>query len=260
VSGQLSRIQAAFQHRMLSGADGLEPYLAEGGHIGVYDHAYRARLQEILAGDFPALHSLMGDEAFGQVINGYLDAHPSRRRSVRWLGAALGDWLRETAPWSAHREAADMAAFEWALGLAFDAPDAPVVAQVDLMTTAAESWPGLRFGFHPALTVISLHHDVTGFQQAVAGEREPEAAPEPLDRPASWAIWRDHDSLIAMFRRLEPDEAAMLDNARAGADFSVLCDTLSFGAEGDDAAMRAAGLVLGWVQSGWVSNLNGDTA
>ncbi len=223
--------------------------------MGVYDHAYRARLLEILANDFPALHTLLGDEQFGQVINSFLDDHPSHHRSVRWLGAPLSTWLKKTPPWSSIGEAEDMATFEWALGLAFDAPDAEVIEQSDLAGIPADSWPALRFDFHPALHVITLNFDVTKFQQAVSRDTDPEDAPEPLDRPVSWAVWRDHEQLIAMYRPVEADEAALLDAARKGADFTTLCNVFSFDKDNDEAAMQVAGLIMNWIVSGWISGL-----
>ena len=256
MSTRLTQLQEAFQNRMLTGQDDLSPLLSEGAHIGVYDHAYRARLLGILAEDFPALHTLLGDEQFGKVINDFLDDHPSRRRSVRWLGAPLANWLKQTEPWSKLSETADMASFEWALGLAFDATDAEVLDQAGLAATPMDDWPKLSFVFHPALQMITLANDVTSFQQTVARDDEPEAAPERLGKPASWAVWRNHEELHAMFRKLEAEEAAMLEAALKGADFTVLCEILSFGADADDAAGRAAGHILGWVNSGWVSRLS----
>lgn len=257
---KLSVIQDAFQDQLLTGKDRLGPHLSEGGHMAVYDHAYRARLLDILANDYPALHTLLGDDQFGLVINDYLDSHPSQKRSVRWLGQHVSDWLRQTIPWSNLTEAVDMAAFEWALGLAFDAPDGPIIDQADLAATAPADWPKLSFSFHPALQIITLRYDVTPFQQAIAQEKLPEEAPEALDMPGHWAVWRDHEELNVLFRKLEPDEAAMLENARRGADFTVLCDTISFSADGDEAAMRTAELVQGWVSSGWISQLKTSTA
>lgn len=254
MNGQLADLQDAFQKRLLTGSDALDGYLPEHAHIGVYDNAYRVRLLNVLAEDYQALHTLLGDDAFGELINGFLDSNPSTRRSVRWLGAPLSGWMRKTEPWNGLPEAIDMAAFEWGLGLAFDAPDASVLAQADLGAIAPEDWPALGFAFHPALQVISLGHDVTVFQQAIAAEEEPEAAPQALARKTHWAIWRDHEELTVRFRQLEADEAAMLTAARQGADFAVLCETIA-GTHGDETPMRAAGLVLNWVVSGWISQL-----
>ena len=258
MNARLADIQDAFQKRMLTGEDWLSPLLSGNTHIRVYDHAYRARLLEVLANDFPALHTLLGDEQFGQVINDFLDSHPSQHRSVRWLGAPLSRWLQETPPWNSIPEASDMARFEWALGLAFDAPDANVLDQANLAEIPAERWPGLEFSFHPALQVISLQNDVSAFQQAVAHDQDPESAPEPLGNGIKWAVWRNHEELNVMFRKLEADEAAMLEAARQGADFTTLCNVLAFDSGGDEAAMRAAGLIMTWLESGWISGVNGS--
>lgn len=255
----LSEIQAAFQDRLLTGSDDLIAHLGDGARfLAVYDNAYAARLLEALGEDFDALHALLGDEQFDAAMRGYVAAHPSRHRSIRWLGQHLADWLRTAEPWRDLPQLADMAAFEWALGLAFDAVDAPVLRAEALAGVAPETWPGLAFDFHPALTVVDLAWDVVPFQQAVVAETDPEAAPELFDAPVAFAAWRDPESLTVLFRPMEPVEAAALAAARDGADFSRLCEIVAEAGEAETAAMQAAGLLKAWIDAGWIAALAED--
>lgn len=255
----LAEIQTAFQDRMLTGSDAVLPLIG-GGYLGVYEHAYTARLLDVLAEDFPALHTLLGDERFAEVTRTYVGANPSRHPSIRWLGARLPSWIATTEPWSEHPELADMAGFEWALGLAFDAPDAPALSFDALAAVSPEAWHAIGFVFHPSLQRIDLTRDVVPFRQAVAAARDPEAAPGPLGGPEPWAAWRDPASLTVRYDRLDSDEAAALDAARTGVGFGGLCERVAETGAADTAAVRAATMLRGWIERGWISGLSGVNA
>lgn len=253
----LTRLQDLFQDRLLTGADGIAAHLTAGGpFLKVYDHAYAARLVEVLEEDYPALHTLLGDDQFAEAAGGYVAVHRSTHRSVRWFGGAMAAWLKETAPWSDLPVLADMAAFEWALGLAFDAPDDDALAMDALAAVPPDIWPVLAFEFHPSLNTCVLGHDVAPFQQAVAKESDPEAAPEELAAPVTVAAWRDDAETIVRFRDLAVDEAACLARLRAGGDFQAMCETAAETGTADGAAMRAAGLLAHWIRTGWIVGLD----
>jgi len=257
MSGGLVRIQDLFQDRLLTGAAGIDGHLAAGGpFMKVYDHAYVARLMEILGEDYPALHTLLGDDGFAEATEAYVRAHPSTFRSARWFGGALADWLGRTAPWSDVPVLTDMAAFEWALGLAFDAPDAEALGMDALAAVPPEAWPVLTFEFHPSLNTRVLGHDVAPFQQAVAKEEDPEAAPEAFDAPVTVAAWRDDAETMVRFRELAADEAACLGCLVNGGDFQAMCEAAAELGDGDEAAVRAASLLAHWVQAGWIIGLD----
>ncbi|MDA0996777.1 MAG: DNA-binding domain-containing protein [Proteobacteria bacterium] len=201
----LAELQRLFQDRLLAGGNDIERHLKDRGpFLKVYDHAYLARLLEVMGEDFPAVHTLLGDDQFGDAAVAFVRAHPSRARSIRWLGAGFSAWLREADPWRNLPVVADMAAFEWALGLAFDAPDSEPVGMPALAAVPAEAWPGLRFEFHRSLNIVRLAVDVAPFQRAVAAERDPEAAPEPLSEPGDCggfgATWKACRCAIGRYR------------------------------------------------------------
>ena len=258
MSASLPEVQTLFQDRLLTGRADIEAHLTSGGpFLKVYDHAYVARLLDVMGEDFPAVHTLLGDDEFADAAAAYVRGHPSQARSVRWLGTDFAAWLGETAPWSNLPVLADMAAFEWGLGLAFDAPDARTLGVDALAGVPPEAWPVLGFDFHPALNTAALAHDVAPFQQAVANDRDPEAAPEaPPDGPQTWAFWRDGETCQVRYRVLNADEAAGLALLRAGGDFQALCETLADAGGGDAAALRAAGYLRGWVEAGWITGLS----
>ncbi|MEQ8228828.1 MAG: DNA-binding domain-containing protein [Rhodospirillales bacterium] len=255
----LVEIQSLFQDRLLAGRADIEAHLQRGGpFLHVYDHAYEARLIEVMGEDFPAVHTLLGDDGFAEACSAYVRAHPSHARSIRWLGKDFAAWLRATDLWSDVPVVGDMAAFEWALGLAFDAPDGEALAAEALARVPPEAWPVLTFDLHPSLNVFQLSHDVGPFQQAVARDEDPDAAPEMLGERQIWAAWRDAETLTVRYRVLPTDEAAGLDVLRRGEEFQTLCQVLAEQGDPEDAALRAAGFLKHWLDAGWITGLSAE--
>ena len=144
--------------------------------IHVYVEGYRLRLLEVLQDNFPGLRGLLGDNQFDALGRAYIEAHPSTHASVRWFSRQLAGFLRSTAPYSGHPVLAELAAFEWAQGLAFDAADAPVLDVQALATLPPESWGRVRFGFHASLQRLDLDWNAPKIWQAVDAEED---VPEP---------------------------------------------------------------------------------
>ncbi len=119
--------------------------------VRIYVEAYRLRLLEVLQDNYTGLHGLLGDEEFDRLGHAYIDAHPSTHPSVRWFSRHLEDFLRHTEPYDAHPYLAEMAAFEWAQGLVFDATDEPIAGLEAMANIAPDAWAGLGFTLHAAV-------------------------------------------------------------------------------------------------------------
>lgn len=256
---RLAAIQDAFQERLLNGSDTILAYLGGGARLlKAYDYAYAARLAEVMAKDFEYVHTLLGDDGFDEAARAYIAAHPSAFRSIRWVGHAFADWLRTTSPWDEAPMLADMAAFEWALGLAFDAPDA---ARLDTATLAAvppAQWAGLRFDVHPALSLLDITWGVVDFRQALEEGRDPGGPPEALSTPQTWAVWREPETLTVRYRALGAHEAVVARALAAGLPFSALGDAAAQAGDAEDAAVRVAAYLRHWIDAGWIAGLAED--
>lgn len=222
--------------------------------LDVYGNAYRERLRETLARDYPVLLRLLGPEAFAELAWAYIAAHRSQSPNIRWFGAQLPTFVA-ASPSQRHPAARDMAAFEWAIGLAFDAADAAPLAVADLAAVAPEDWAALRFHLHPSLQTVVLRHAVPDWWLAVQDLDAETALPElpSAEDERSWAIWRGADGV--RFRLLETDEADLLGAVGDKADFGSLCGLLAMGHGDMQAAPRAAGLLRNWVEAGWIVGL-----
>jgi len=218
--------------------------------IGVYAYAYRARLIEVLGNDYPALQAQLGEEAFEHLGRGYIDAYPSSTPNLRWFGRHLTEYLRKRVPdqplW------AETAAFEWAQGEVFDAPDAPVVGLAAMASIPGEAWPQMLLLLQPSMHRLTLHRNVPA---RVAAHGRDEPLPEAVSEihPREWLLWRR--DLVIHWRPLEADEAAALDAAREDASFGDICECLCEWIDADTVAMHAAGLLKRWISDELVAGI-----
>ena len=218
----------------------------------VYHTAYRLRLDEVLANDYPVLAAAAG-EAFADLADRYRQVHPSQHPSARWYGRHLprmlsDSWLGDPLGDSAF---GDLARLEWALGEAFDAADADALVLEDLAGLAADAWAELSFGFHPSVQLLRLKSDLAPLLAAESAA--PETPIERLPEPADWLIWRYQRQ--ANWRVLGEDEAACLRDATAGASFEALCERLCDWHAPDQIALRAVGLLKRWIVDGLIVRL-----
>src|SRR6476660_7160596 len=91
--------------------------------LEIYNRVYWFRLLSSLADDFPGLRAVIGQEAFGKILLGYLTEMPSVSYTLRDLGSRLESWLSEHPELIASNErmALDIVRLEWADIEAFDA-------------------------------------------------------------------------------------------------------------------------------------------
>lgn len=251
----LAKLQTALQSFLLDPRELAEHLIAANARIppaiqvGVYAEAYRVRLAEALDADFAGLHVYLGDDEFERLVHAYLIKHPSRHFSLRWFGRHLADFLAANLPYAEHPDISEMARFEWAQCDAFDAPDTAVIGMAEFAAIAAPQWPGLRLAFHPSLVRLDLQTNVPALWLALnAGESPP--ALERLDQPQPWLLWRSE--LRVLFRPLTAAEAFGLDQFRADATFTAVCEGLCQWFSPEDIPLQAATLLRRWVEDGLV--------
>ncbi|GAB3258966.1 HvfC/BufC family peptide modification chaperone [Chitinimonas naiadis] len=225
-------------------------HLDRNTRLGIYADAYLLRLDEALRSNYPKLHLLLGDEAFLSLTSSYLQPYPSQRPSIRYFGDALADFLATAPQYTPLPILAELARFEWALGSAFDAADAPVADITALNLLQDEDWPVLQPCFQTAFRLLVQDWNTVAVWQALDADQEP---PAPESGTRHWAVWRH--ALQPRYRSLADDEAALLAACLAGQPFALACEHLLPWHAVEEAPMRAAGLLGIWLNEGWISGL-----
>lgn len=219
--------------------------------VRVYVEAYRLRLLEILQVNYTGLHGLLGDEQFDQMGRAYIDAHPSTHPSVRWFSRHLEGFLRSTPPFDEHGYLAEMAAFEWAQAMVFDAADESAVSMQELASLAAESWAGLRLTPRVAVQRLDCEWNVPMVWKRLEAGEDPRL--EATDGPTAWLLWRAEFN--THWRSLTEDEAWALDAAKDGKSFAELCEGLCQWHAPDSVAMQAASYLKLWLNDGLITRI-----
>lgn len=255
-TSSLAELQRRFQAYLLNPSANPPAAFRDDGRASgaqraeVYAEAYRLRLIEALAADYPALRALLGEDDFAALGRVYAEAHPSRYLSIRWFGRDLRQFLREDSEYRERPELGELAAFEWALSEAFDAAEAPIVSPEALAALPAACWPDLRLRFHPALRRIECHFNIPEVWRALNQKASPPPF-EALDSPQAWIVWRS--DLKLFFRRLNSPEAHAFDALYQGRRFAEVCEGLCDRLPAENVAATAAGFLACWLTEGWIA-------
>ncbi|HEU4653902.1 MAG TPA: DNA-binding domain-containing protein [Steroidobacteraceae bacterium] len=243
----LAELQHAFQALVLTGNASAQSQivntseLSASARLAIYAEAYRLRLIEALASNYPRLKETLGEQEFDTLALRYIETHRSQHPSIRWYGHRLAELLvieRVNEPWLA-----ELARWEWAVAFAFDAPDAVPLDASALSRIQPEQWSELRLDFHPSIQRLDMHSNAVALFKAFTEEQ---AAPTPGIEPrTAWLIWRQ--DLKTQYRSLEDDEAAALDVMRGQGTFADACEMLCQWHEVDQVPLRAASYMQRWL-------------
>ena len=251
----LARLQRQFQDYLLRGDGAVEARVLGtervpvATRLGIYSGAYRSRLADALASNYPVLAQLLGEADFGSLAAEYIAAHDSPFYSIRYYGHELATFLATREHYAAAPVLAELAQWEWAMSSVFDAGDAAPLAPEDLARIAPAKWAQLRFRWHPSVQRLTLWWNVPQLWKALSEEGE---RPEMTlgAAPAEWLLWRE--SLTSYFRSLGKAEASVLDAARNGWPFGELCTLLCEELGESEAPAQAAALLRGWITAGLI--------
>ncbi|NMX63940.1 DUF2063 domain-containing protein [Pseudomonas sp. WS 5059] len=247
--------QLAFERHLLADTDASGfastliggPTLDVDTGLAIYHHAYRARLLEVMQGDFPAVWHWLGDEEFAGLVAAYVQRYPSAHFSLRWLGQRFAGFIGEHLVAEQSAPLAELACLEWAFTLAFDASPGQPLSLHDMAQLAPEDWPVLQVEWVPAVQQVLCRFNSLEIWRGVKAQ-----ATFPGSQPLSLAqvclIWRDQQ--VCRFRSLEPAEAyALAGMADGGWSFSELCAELAVTYQ-EGAPLQAVTWLKQWVEDG----------
>lgn len=264
VSHDLAQLQAHFQRAILSGdtPDAVAGIVntnqtSAQARIAIYATAYRLRLIDALAANFPRLAQLLGVEHFQSLARDFIDNYPSQHVSVRWFGHQLVGYLQTRAELQPRPAVAELAEWEWTVAAAFDATDAEALRIEVLASVTPDHWPQLRFVLHPSVHRLALRTNAVDLFRAMDGDAT--LSPQmiaTLEHNSTggarhWLIWRE--ALTTRFRPLGDDEAEALAVIAQQGTFENLCDKLCDWLPSDDVPVRAASLLKTWMSEGLIT-------
>ena len=254
----LLTLQNKFQEYLLHSQNDIFNYIVNTKKVptdvrlSIYSHAYRARLLEALASNYPSMQIYLGEEQFEALGNAYIDRYPSHFRSIRWFGDKLENFLRENASYNDFPYLSELAKVEWLMTLVFDAANSDNVKLESLGSIPPECWVNMRFLPHPSAHLIQLSWNVVPIWKALFQDESPCELLQN-DLPISWIFWRSN--LINQYCSLTNDEASAIDAMLKGSTFGEICEVLCQFLDEKEVPMRAASLLKGWISAGLIAEI-----
>jgi hypothetical protein len=254
---KLVELQDCFQGFLLHSNKKIESLIHDSKSVptetrlAIYHHAYRYRLLEALASNYPMLSAYMSESEFEQLGNEYIDCHPSSTPSIRWFGDKLMTFLSQSSRYQPYPYLAELAHVEWVMTLTFDAKDETAMTIDDMATISPHAWPSMHFVTHPSLHQLSLSWNVMAIWQAIMDDLAP---PQPVQGLAiAWIFWR-HELSTQFCSLAEPEQwgiQALLNHA----SFGDICAGLCTWVKEEEAPMHAASLLKKWLSAGLITKV-----
>ncbi|MBL1234712.1 MAG: putative DNA-binding domain-containing protein [Rhodobiaceae bacterium] len=139
--------------------------------LDVYRNNVHLSLADVLAGNFPVVKQLVGEEFFSAMAGVFLQTHLPRQAGLIGFGETFPDFLDGFEPAHALPYLPDVARFEWAWIGAAKAKDAPVLDPTRLGDVTADRIGELRFTLHPSCRLVSSRFPIVSlWQRSIAGE------------------------------------------------------------------------------------------
>jgi hypothetical protein len=214
--------------------------------LAVYSNAYGWRLIDALQQEYGLLAKLLGDEAFTELAEAFIDDYPSQFYSIARFSEPLAQFLVEYLPYSEQPHLSELALLIKALITSLEAADAPFLNFAALASVAEQNWPSLCFKFHPSVQYFSFNYNTYAIWQALVQEKP---VPKVQKAESHCVVWRKGLQSYAV--ALTEVEALVLILFQQGSCFADVCEAVydkGFMRE-SEAASFVANLLATWLNN-----------
>lgn len=214
--------------------------------LAVYRNAYDWRLIDALHQEYSLLAKLLGEEAFTELAEAFIDAYPSQFYSIARFSEPLVQFLAEKLPYSQQPHLSEIVQLIKALIISLEAADALCLNFEALAKVAEQNWPSLSFKFHPSVQYFCFNYNSYAIWQALVQEK---VVPEIQKYKSHCVVWRKGLQSYAV--ALTDVEALILNQLEQGFCFADVCEAVydkGFMVEAQ-AASFVANLLATWLNN-----------
>jgi hypothetical protein len=212
----------------------------------VYRNNVYAGLIGILAGRFPVVARLVGEEFFRAMARLYVEREPPASAVLIRYGASFPDFIRGFAPAESVPYLADIAALEWAWHCAYHAADADPLALEQLAGVTNRAGDAV-LGLHPSLAVVRSAYPIVSIFEAHADHGD--VSPARLGGAEDALVARPR--LNVEIRRLPPGGARFVLALEEGRPVGEAANAALTEAPDFDLTVNLAGLIGGGAITGF---------
>lgn len=229
--------------------------------LEVYSNAYKARLLEVLIGDYPALVHAIGEEVFIGLASAYLEGHPPTSYTLTELGRFFPEYLARSRPTTENADGSpdwadfliDLARLERIYSEVFDGQgmeSQPALGPEAFQSMSPEQWLASRLVPAPCLRLAIFRFPVHDYASAVRHQQDMEP-PSPC--PTHLAITRkDFVVRRAALGELEFNVLSTLVNGGTVSD--ALEQSVASGS-GDDLSNELSRWFRNWSAAGYFAGI-----
>ncbi|HJY76325.1 MAG TPA: DNA-binding domain-containing protein [Burkholderiales bacterium] len=174
----------------------LEDGFSAAERLRIYRNTCRSTLVATLRMTYPAVDRLVGSEFFDAAAGRYVARCPAATAYLNQYGHDFAQFLAGLPSANSVPYLADVARFEWALSVAANAEDTPVLEAGALLSVARESHARLCFVPHPSVTFLALRYPADHIADAVLSGNEAAMAEVDLSSgPVYLVVHRGREGL-----------------------------------------------------------------
>ncbi len=208
--------------------------------FNVYRNNVFVSLIEALAGRFPAVCRLVGEEFFRATARVFIESHPPRSPVLLHYGGEFPAFLDAFEPAESVPYLADVARLEWAWNEAYHAPDASPLSTDEMSALASADIANATFTLHPSLRSVASHFPIVTLWTAMTDETDLDE--NTLDTgPENALILRPE--LAVEVRQLPAGAVAFITSLSAGKTLMEAAETAGTENSEFDLSANLAGLM-----------------
>ncbi len=185
---------------------------APADQLAVYTNAYRYRLHDTTAEDYPVLKTYLGDNPFDELITNFVETVRSNHFNIGRFAAKLPDFVATQAGLDVF--ARELCILETAIAQLTDPQETEALTPEHLAGMTPETL--MEAILHPreALQMFAFKWAVNDYYRAIKEDRAALAPTPPERRPTYLAVFRHEDTVWRM--ELAGQEYALLEQLFAG--------------------------------------------
>jgi hypothetical protein len=195
--------------------DAAYPNYSAATALEVYRNNYRGNLHDTLAGAYPVVKQLVGDDFFRYMARKFIEQYPSSSGNLHHYGAEVADFLASFGPAQGLSYLPDVAALEWACHRAYFAEDASPLDLSELAQIPPDQYSELVLYTHPSSHQVRSRYPVVAIWRAHQPGADPDFMIDPDSGASNAMVCRNDGAVIV--DELSPADSHWLQAIRTGA-------------------------------------------
>ena len=183
--------------------------------LEVYRNNYRGNLHDALAGAYPVVKQLVGDDFFRFMAVKFITQYPSRNANLHRYGAELAQFSVTFEPAKELVYLPDVARLEWACHQAYFADDGKIPDFNELAQIASAAYADLILHLHPSCHLVHSGYPIVAIWNAHQPGWPDDFHIDLGSGPVDALVSRNND--VVAVTELVPADAAWLLLIQAGA-------------------------------------------